>query len=548
MRVRPLQLGLCLALMFGLGIGCGACDDEPRTRNGSSDDGSGGGGDAGLDATEEAGGGGGQDGFCTTEVCNGLDDDCNDVVDDVAPELPQLQHDALNCGACGNRCRAPNAQPVCREGECGFVCNPNWSDIDGDPDNGCEILCELTNGGVEVCDGVDNDCNDEIDETFDLYTDVDNCGECGHRCELPGVTVHACEVGDCVAVECANGFLDLNVDGADGCEYACVAPPDAVEVCDGVDNDCDGLVDGDDPVPPQPNFSCANVGVCVGVRPMCSEGTWSCAYPERHYTAGQETMCDGRDNDCDGEIDEDFVGKGDPCSRGHGACRGQGVWECTPDGRALRCTAEDHPELASVETCNGRDDDCDGRVDNDVIDLEWVQVAGFRIFKYEASRPGAQVDFAGNLDGRACSRPGVLPWADATFEQASVACALGGWRVCTLAEWRLACGGVATKRFPYGNDFDPRACNGHGHGSGEPIPSGQLDGTCEERDYGASDMSGNLKEWTATAANEDEDVHLVVGGAYDNRMEESLSCQGLGVPREDVFHFANLGFRCCTGQ
>jgi hypothetical protein len=480
------------------------------------------------------------------EVCNGLDDDCDGEVDNVADDLAQLQGDPFNCGACGHRCLADNAESFCDAGECGITCLPGFSDLDDDVATGCEVGCEVTNQGVEACDGLDNDCDDETDEGFDLFIDPLNCGRCGHVCNLPGAAEHACEVGDCLSTRCSGGFEDLNADASDGCEYPCVAVEGAVEVCNGVDDDCDGWVDDEDrDGMAAPNFSCADQGVCAGVEPTCSNGRWRCAYPEAHYTSGFEQACDGRDNDCDGEIDEDFFGKGEPCRRGHGICAGRGVWECTRDGRALRCTADYQPDVAGVEVCNGLDDDCDGRVDNDVIDLEWVQVGDFRVFKYEASRPDASALSPGNLNGRACSRVDVQPWSEITLEEAQVACAVGGWRLCEVAEWRQACSGPAETRFPYGNNYNGDSCNGADFGEGDVLPTGEVDGTCLSG-FGAGDMSGNLKEWTATAAGVEEvGVHFIVGGAYDNRIPGSLACDGLAIPRQDDFRFGNLGFRCC---
>jgi len=487
------------------------------------------------------------------EICNGLDDDCNGVQDDVAPDLVQLQRDVMHCGQCGNRCEAPNASPRCEDGVCGFVCAPGWNDVDGDAANGCEIQCVITNGGVEICDYADNDCDTDVDEGFDLDFDPDNCGECGRVCALPGVAEHRCEIGDCLTVRCAPGFQDLNGEPADGCEYPCMAVAEDQEFCNGFDDDCDGLLDENDPDLAPPPFACAHHGVCAGVQPLCNEGQWDCPYPEAPlYSPERETLCDNRDNDCDGEVDEDYPGKGEDCWRGHGVCAGFGVWECSPDGRSLRCTASGHPERATVEACNGLDDDCDGRIDNQVTDLAWVQIGDSRIFRYEASRPDANDVHGGNLGGGACSKPGVLPWSDLNWEAASSACGAvsgggGGWRLCTVDEWRLACGGPARTRFPYGNDFDELACNSAHAAEGEALPTGTLAASCENLAYGTIDMSGNLKEWTSTAAAEGEAVHLMLGGAYDNRLEESLSCDGLAIPRQDSFQFPNLGFRCCSG-
>lgn len=77
------------------------------------------------------------------------------------------------------------------------------------------------------------------------------------------------------------------------------------EICDGVDNDKDG--DVDDAPQDCPAMPCNNQGVCAGVRPICVGG-WSCDYSTAlYYEMGSETTCDGLDNDCDGEVDERLV-------------------------------------------------------------------------------------------------------------------------------------------------------------------------------------------------------------------------------------------------
>ena len=528
------------------------CEDETGGGgNGSLDDE----GEVGAeaDAEGEEGAGEGEEGDrCIPnnngiEICNGLDDDCNEVVDDVSPDLTQLRVDKLNCGACGNRCQATNAIPFCADGACGFVCSPGWSDIDEQEENGCEVQCVTTNGAVEECDGKDNDCDRAIDEDFDFYNDPTHCGGCHQTCDLLGVAEHICEVGDCLKGRCGPGFQDLDGDPANGCEYPCIAVGDEVEVCDGADNDCDGLVDSDDEDLAPPNFACLNLGVCVDAVAGCIDGRWRCDYPDERYEDGNEVSCDGLDNDCDGAIDEDFEGRGERCFRGNGVCKDQGVWECTRDGRALRCTAFERPERAGVEICDGIDNNCDGRVDNDVTDLDWVQVGDFRIYKYEASRPDANPINAGNLGGRACSKPGVMPWSELDHQAADLACRTGGWRLCSLAEWELACGGPARARFPYGNDFDANACNGRAREDGDGVvAAGDLEATCSSG-FDAVDMSGNVKEWTSTPAGDDDPpvAHLLVGGAYDNVLRESLSCDVSAIPRGDNFRFPNLGFRCC---
>ena len=101
-------------------------------------------------------------------------------------------------------------------------------------------------------------------------------------------------------------------------------------------------------------------------------------------------------------------------------------------------------------TCDGIDEDCDGTADEDFQDAV-VQFGAVTIFAYEASRPGATAvlegrdpnpddDIQNYLEGRACSRPGVLPWSDVSWREAAEACENAGARLCTAVEWSAACG------------------------------------------------------------------------------------------------------------
>ena len=103
--------------------------------------------------------------------------------------------------------------------------------------------------GDERCDQTDDDCDGAVDEGFDLGTDPLNCGVCGGVCSFVNAAA-VCVEGDCEPGPCADGFVDL--DGAPGCEYACTPTPDGFELCNALDDDCDGRVDeraGDPPLP-----------------------------------------------------------------------------------------------------------------------------------------------------------------------------------------------------------------------------------------------------------------------------------------------------------
>ncbi|MCA9541738.1 MAG: hypothetical protein KC620_22735, partial [Myxococcales bacterium] len=310
---------------------------------------------------------------------NESDDDCDGRID----EGIDLARDIANCGACGRLCARPNAETACVAAECQLVaCLPRFFDVDGDPQNGCEVGCQLTQGGVEVCDAVDNDCDGRVDEGIDVSSDVNHCGGCGRACFFENA-VPRCDVGRCVVDHCQPGFIDL--DGAPGCEYRCTPSADGIEVCNAADDDCDGTVDEGFDLDADLN-NCGRCGrVCRFDRASaaCVEGDcrqtgcdpdWydldgddNCEYLCRATGAEQ---CNAFDDDCDGIFDE---GAAAQCVFAHaqGQCR-FGLCElgdCAEgyvtldDDPANGCEYACTPAPDGVEACNQRDDDCDGAID-----------------------------------------------------------------------------------------------------------------------------------------------------------------------------------------
>ena len=230
---------------------------------------------------------------------------------------------------------------------CGFGDRGSITDADSDG-FGDTIDCddsdpEINPDADELCDGVDNDCDGELDENeatdaITWYWDADHDG----WGVADGETVEACSQPD--------GYGPAG----DCYDHDPRISPDATETCDGVDNDCDDEIDVD---AVDASTSCADEDRDgYGDPAFCVESCWvpsgfveddaDCDDSDHAVNPGAEDICDEIDNDCDGVADPQA---GDADGDGWDGCDG----DCGPDDPAVNPDAD--------EVCgNGVDDDCDG--------------------------------------------------------------------------------------------------------------------------------------------------------------------------------------------
>ena len=262
------------------------------------------------------------------EDCNGIDDDCDGLTDEeLDGEECQLETEGI--GICEGILSCANGVKT----------------------------CVGTQPSDEVCNGLDDNCDGQIDEGFE-DTDQDGTADC----------VDKDSDGD--------GFGNIDDCGPDDPTTF----PGAPEICDGKDNDCNNLIDDEGAI------GCTNYYADVDkdsygaskVIPKClcqpDEDTFytvqngddcndlsAIAYP------GATEVCNAQDDDCDGEVDEVADLPTCPITNGFGTCIGQqtclkGVLVC--DG-----------QTPLPEECNGVDDDCNGVADDGMDDTDGDLIA-----------------------------------------------------------------------------------------------------------------------------------------------------------------------------
>ena len=340
-----------------------------------------------------------------TERCDGRDNDCDGFVDEGDAEDAVSWYADADSDGYGDTAVTVRSCTV----PLGYVAIEDATDCD-------DARASTHPGANEWCNGRDDDCDDAVDEADALdaatfYADGDDDGygdeaSAEQSCDAP--SGYAAQGGDCndgdsafhpgaPEADCAatvdyncdgtTGYTDADGDGWGACEECddsdASVNPDATEQCDGRDDDCDGVIDEGDAADALTWYSdddgdgfgdaSALVDACSapsGTVPDSSD----CDDANADAHPGAVERCDGHDNDCDGDVDEDDAVDA-PSFYADDDGDGFGVPSLTTRACSTPSSYSDdatdcddgapstHP--GADEWCDGVDTDCDGTLDED---------------------------------------------------------------------------------------------------------------------------------------------------------------------------------------
>ncbi len=374
-----------------------------------------------------------QDGFDGSQVEAGTD--CDDQDPSIHPGASETPYDGVD-----QDCDGADLTDVDQDGFDASTIAEGTDCDDGDPG--------IHPGAEEVCDGIDNNCDSVVDtDAVDrgaYYADSDGDGYGD-----PAEPVLACSApGGYVA---APGAGQFDCDDTNAAIH-----PEAAEICDGADTDedCDGLADDQDdstlestkvryyPDADGDGFGASNssgalycddpstVWVSFVTDSSDCKDTNDLVYP------GATEVCNGLDDDCDGETDESVLsvfyqdadgdGFGDPDTSTQACSAPAGYVD-----NAFDCDdTRDDIRPGAIETCNDLDDDCDGQVDE-----------GVRTVYYQ----DADQDGYGNPDAEtwACAPPSGYVSNSTDCDDTDPAANPGGIEVCDPQDQDEDCDGRA---------------------------------------------------------------------------------------------------------
>ena len=322
-----------------------------------------------------------------TEVCNGVDDDCNGMTDEglaFVSYYSDCDHDLYGgMVAAMVACSAPTAGPIaCPVG--GWVTNAQDCN---------DINASINPGSAEVCNRVDDNCNGISDEGLPTQSYYQDCDRDLHGA-LGSAPVVACSLPlsppvACVAGAWAGDATDCNDGNAS-------VSPGASEVCNRIDDNCNGMTDEGLPtltyypdcdrdlygaVGGTPVTACA---LPTSGPPVCPAGGWAtsatdCNDLNASVHPGVAELCNGIDDDCNGLTDDNVINQSfyPDCDRDMYGIAATPVVACSPPAVApASCatgawatnTTDCNDTFASInpgasEVCNRIDDNCNGMTD-----------------------------------------------------------------------------------------------------------------------------------------------------------------------------------------